>query len=73
MEVLSDGHLQADPEAKLAAFHSVISARTGQDSYEATSGAHDDLVMALGVAIWRAERPSQGRWNRPGKARDSIR
>jgi hypothetical protein len=70
LEVLSDGHLRADPEAKLAAFCSVISARTGQDSYEATSGAHDDLVMALGVAIWTA---SQGRWNRPGKARDSIR
>lgn len=31
---------------------------TGHDTYEAAAGGHDDLVMALCLAVWWVERPS---------------
>ena len=58
LEVVPDCPLQADLNAELAAFDFSISARTGHDRYEAAAGSHDDLVMALGLALWWAERPS---------------
>jgi phage FluMu gp28-like protein len=32
--------------------------RDRDDTYEAAAGGHDDLVMALCLAVWWAERPS---------------
>jgi hypothetical protein len=29
-----------------------ISEKTGHDSYNARSGAHDDLVLAVALAVW---------------------
>lgn len=43
---------------EIAAFAMKINAKSGHDTYEAlTSADHDDLVMALGMACWYAERP----------------
>jgi hypothetical protein len=44
-----------DLKAELKAFNFAIS-RGGRDSYEASAGSHDDLVIALGLALWSAER-----------------
>lgn len=57
LEVTPDCVLKAELESELAAFDLSISAR-GHDTYEAASGSHDDLVMALCLALWWGERPS---------------
>lgn len=59
LEVRPDCPLQPDLEAELSAFDFSINAR-GRESYEAASGTHDDLVLALALAIWWAERRGQG-------------
>lgn len=51
-------HLE-DLRAELQAFEVNISKR-GRDSYEAAGGHHDDLVMALALAIWWGSRKGQG-------------
>jgi hypothetical protein len=42
---------------ELAQFRIRISA-SGHDSYSAPSGAHDDLIIAASLALWRANRRS---------------
>jgi hypothetical protein len=44
-----------DLRKELKAFSFALSKSTGHDSYEATAGFHDDLVIALGIALWSAE------------------
>jgi len=44
--------------AELQNIDFTISERTGHDSYAAAGGGHDDLVMALALAIWWASRPA---------------
>ncbi len=39
---------------ELAAFQEKITAR-GHDTYAAASGKHDDLVLAVALAVWFAE------------------
>ena len=39
---------------ELESFSYKVNPETGHDSYEASTGAHDDLVMALSMAVWRA-------------------
>ncbi len=39
---------------ELAAFQEKITAR-GHDTYAAASGEHDDLVLAVALAVWFAE------------------
>jgi hypothetical protein len=57
LEVVPDCPLAHELESELAAFDFSISAR-GHDTYEASSGSHDDLVMALALAVWWGERRS---------------
>jgi hypothetical protein len=33
---------------------------SGRESYNARSGKHDDLVLAVGLAMWWATRASRG-------------
>lgn len=52
---------KADPLAdtfvrELQAFKVKVNPATAHDSYEAREGEHDDLVLAVGIAIWTAER-----------------
>ncbi len=54
-----------DLKAELKAFNFALSAR-GRDSYEAAAGSHDDLVIALGLALWSAERWLARGGRRPG-------
>jgi len=49
---------RADLMTELQNIDFTIAERTGHDRYEAAPGFHDDLVMALALAIWWAERPS---------------
>ncbi|MHB8611196.1 MAG: hypothetical protein ACYDAL_02045 [Candidatus Dormibacteraceae bacterium] len=51
--------LAEDLRAELQAFEVNLSAR-GHDSYEAARGKHDDLVMALCLAVWWGSRRGQG-------------
>lgn len=51
--------LARELRSELEKFRFDISAR-GNDTYEAASGHHDDLVLALALAVWHAERPGQG-------------
>jgi len=51
--------LADDLNAELRAFEVNLSAR-GHDRYEAAKGKHDDLVMALALAIWWGSRKGQG-------------
>lgn len=51
--------LAEDLRDELASFTFALSER-GHDSYEAASGTHDDLVLALSLAVWRAEHGGQG-------------
>jgi hypothetical protein len=44
-----------DLRQELKHFSFAINAR-GRDTYEAGTGSHDDLVIALGLALWSAER-----------------
>ena len=45
-------------KAELQAFKAQINLKTGHDTYEAwRERDHDDLVLALALACWRAERP----------------
>ena len=59
-EVLQSRRLEVVPDcplqAELAAFDFAISAR-GHATFDAQSGSHDDLVMALTLAVWFGERP----------------
>ena len=41
---------------ELLAFKVKIDAVTANDSYGANSGAHDDLVLAVALATWRASQ-----------------
>ena len=62
---LQQRHLEiprAIPEAEvlrqeLADYRVKIDATTAHDSYDARSGAHDDLLLALALAVWAALRP----------------
>lgn len=56
LEVVPDCPLQAELAAELGAFDFAMSAR-GHATFEAQSGSHDDLVMALCLAVWWGERP----------------
>lgn len=58
LEVTPDCPLQDDLAAELAAFDFTFTDR-GRVTMEAAAGSHDDLVMALCLAIWWAERPNQ--------------
>jgi hypothetical protein len=53
--------LAEDMRAELGAFEVGISTG-GRDSYEAASGSHDDIVMALALAAWCAGRPGGAGW-----------
>ena len=57
LHAVPDLYLVEDLRAELSHFEVNISAR-GHDTYDASSGKHDDLVMALCLAIWSAERGS---------------
>jgi hypothetical protein len=46
-------------EAELKDFRRFVSA-AGRSTWEARSGAHDDLVLAVGIACWWASRPPAG-------------
>jgi len=59
LECVPDCPLQQDLGAELSTFDFSISDR-GHASYEAASGNHDDLVMALCLAVWWGERGSPG-------------
>jgi hypothetical protein len=59
IEVVPDCPLQPDLQAELASFDFGFSAR-GHDTYEAASGSHDDLVMALSLAVWWGSRSEVG-------------
>ena len=52
-------------EAELKDFRRYVGA-AGRSTWEARSGQHDDLVLAVGIAAWWATRPSPevlfGRW-----------
>jgi len=52
-------------ETELKDFRRYVSA-AGRNSWEARSGQHDDLVLAVGIAAWFAARPLPtvvfGRW-----------
>lgn len=47
--------LQEDLRAELGSFEVNLSDR-GHDTYDGASGKHDDLVSALALAVWWAER-----------------
>lgn len=54
--------LKHAPELKreLQNFKAKINIATGHDSYEAwREGDHDDLVLALAIGVWYAERPRE--------------
>jgi len=51
--------LAEDLRAELQQFQVNLSAR-GHDTYEAGRGHHDDLVMALCLAVWWGSRKGQG-------------
>ncbi len=51
----------ADLRAELVAFQFELSQR-GHDTYEAASGHHDDLVLALSLAVWHAEKDQGWVW-----------
>ena len=45
--------------SELLSFRVTTDDRTHHDSYDAQSGAHDDLVLALCIATWYAERANR--------------
>ncbi len=58
---------------ELLAFRVKIDPLTAHDSYGAwREGAHDDLVLAVAVATWYAQRPAPPRRQLPGSASYSI-
>jgi hypothetical protein len=59
LHVVRDCPLQQDLRAELGAFEVNLNAR-GHDTYDGATGKHDDLVMALCLALWSAERGSEG-------------
>ena len=59
IECAPDVLLQDDLAAELSTFDFSMSG-TGHASFEAASGSHDDLVCALMLAVWWAERPNLG-------------
>lgn len=46
--------------AELKAIDIKKAERTGRERWGAESGSHDDLVASAALAVWWAERPSQG-------------
>ena len=58
--VLPSCPFRADLLAELQNIDFTISERTGHDSYAAAGSGHDDMTMALALAIWWAERPDAG-------------
>ena len=59
VECVPDCPLQQDLNAELSTFDFSISDR-GHASFEASSGNHDDLVLALALAVYWGERPDVG-------------
>jgi hypothetical protein len=67
--LLQTGRLKISPglaEARtltgeLQSFEVRIS-QSGHDSYDARSGAHDDLVLSVALAAWWGERPVRKAW-----------
>lgn len=59
LHAVPDLPLIEDLQAELATFEVNISAR-GHNTFDAASGKHDDLVMALCLAIWSASRHGEG-------------
>lgn len=55
LRISSDAEHTNDLKRELAAMRATITA-SGHDRYEARSGEHDDLVCALALAVWSAER-----------------
>jgi hypothetical protein len=56
LEVVPDCPLQPELAAELSAFDFALSAR-GHATFDAQSGSHDDLVMALCLAVWWLAKP----------------
>jgi hypothetical protein len=40
---------------ELLHYRVTVSAATAHESFDARSGAHDDLVLAVALALWAAE------------------
>jgi hypothetical protein len=57
LECAPDVPLQEDLTGELSIFDFTIGER-GRATFEAASGSHDDLVCALMLAVWWAERPN---------------
>ncbi len=50
---------------ELTSFELRVNERTGHDTYEAwREGVHDDLVLAVAIACWYAERELEARYQR---------
>lgn len=54
LKIASELKLLPEIKKELMMFTARTSSR-GQSTYEAASGAHDDIVMSLGLAIWYGE------------------
>jgi hypothetical protein len=61
LHVVPDCPLQEDLAAELQSFEVNLNAR-GHDTYDGASGKHDDLVSALMLALWYAERHGGMGW-----------
>jgi hypothetical protein len=49
--------------AELTGFQLKVDLRSGHDTYEAwREGIHDDLVLAVAIAAWYAEREAEARF-----------
>jgi hypothetical protein len=65
---ISTGELRFAPGLQLAEalreemqnFNRRRSEATGRETYGGRSGKHDDLVLAVGLAMWWATKASQG-------------
>lgn len=69
IEVVPDCPLQHELAAELSAFDFALSAH-GRASFEAASGSHDDLVLALCLAVWWGDKPSSlEAWNEAQRRR----
>lgn len=59
LHVVPDCPLQEDLRAELGSFEVNVNAR-GHDTYDASTGKHDDMVSALMLAVWWGERGTGG-------------
>lgn len=59
-EGLPDGEVL---RMELQDFRVKLNPETGHDRYEHREGAHDDLVLALAIAAWYAEREAANDWS----------